>query len=177
MFGVHRNGEKYRAAGYVKLAKLWEKDRESIIPALDAAYRHAFAGSPTIQIMEVFVDITGKTHIYDRKEMVRLLRDCASGKIEVIISQTQAYLAANALEFFYLAHFVMTLPMQVELITDEDSAEFKINTIAENGLQRNALYKMSCDVIELNKADYQKWKGQVLQAISKLEKAEKGRKE
>ena len=175
--GFKKPGEKYRSVGYVKLAKLWERDRDKIVEALNNMYRSAFISSPTIKLDDVYIDITGAPHIYSRKEMIRLLRDCGRGDIDVIVSQTQAYLAPTALEFFYLMQFIMTLPHQVEIITDADSSEFMINTIAEGGMQRGALFKMSRDVIAQNPADYEAWKDKVMTAIRKLNDEDRKREE
>ena len=175
--GYKRPGEKLRSVGYVKLAKLWERDRDKIVEALNNQYRRAFISSPTITLDDVYIDITGAPHIYSRPQMMRLLRDAARGDIDVIVSQTQAYLAPNALEFFYLMQFIMTLPQQVEIITDADSSEFQINTIAENGMQRLALFKMSRDVIAQNPGDYAAWKDKVMAAIRKLNEEERKREE
>lgn len=175
--GIRKPGEKYRSVGYVKLAKLWERDRDKIVEALDNMYRRAFISSPTIKLDEVYIDITGASHIYARKEMIRLLRDCGRGDIDVIVSQTQAYLAPNALEFFYLMQFIMTLPHQVEIITDADSSEFMINTIAEGRMQRGVLYKMSSDVIAQNPADFAAWKDKIMTAIKRLNEEDRKREE
>ena len=66
---------------------------------------------------------------------------------------------------------------QVEIITDADSSEFMINTIAEGGMQRGALFKMSRDVIAQNPADYEAWKDKVMTAIRKLNDEDRKREE
>ena len=40
--------------------------------------------------MDVYIDITGYKETYKRPEMLRLMRDCANGKVNLIFSETKA---------------------------------------------------------------------------------------
>lgn len=95
-----------RVAAYVKLAKLWERRRESAIAYHWQYYREKFADDPNLKLVDLYIDITGRKEIAHRPEMLRLLRDCTLGKIDCIATQTQAYLAANTQEFCYLIQSV-----------------------------------------------------------------------
>ena len=110
-----------RVAAYVKLAKLWERSRHDALAYQNQYYQMKFADNPNMQLVGVYVDITGKKEIRNRPEMLRLLRDCTSGKIDCIATQTQAYLAANSKEFFYLMKFVLELSPPIEIITEDSN--------------------------------------------------------
>ena len=50
---------KKRVAGYVKLAKLWEKRREAAMPYHNQYYCEKYADSDRFELAGVYVDITG----------------------------------------------------------------------------------------------------------------------
>ena len=158
--------EKIKIAGYVKLAKLWEKRREEAVPYHYKYYEAKFANSEQFELADVYVDITGNKQIVKRVEMVRLLKDCVDGKIECIATQTKGYLAADAREFCYLFKFLRDAGKGVHLITEDDN--YHINTVVNNEMQLQALLKMADDYIALNPADYDTWKKQIVAAMEKI---------
>ena len=116
--------------------------------------------------MDVYIDITGYKETVKRPEMLRLMRDCADGKVNLIFAETKGYLAANTREFCYWLHFIFNLKERVDIITDDD--QFNINTILNADKQREALTKMAEDYIYLNPPDHQKWLNGVVSAITNL---------
>ena len=93
--------KKLKVAAYVKLAKLWERRKEAAIKNQYRYYTEKFQDDEQFELVDVYIDITGQKEIPNRPEMVRLLRDCMDGEIDVIATQTKAYLAANAADFCY----------------------------------------------------------------------------
>lgn len=157
--------EKIKTAGYVKLAKLWEKRRQEAMPYHYQYYMTKFADSEKFELTDVYVDITGSKQIVKRAEMVRLLKDCAEGKVQCIATQTKGYLAADTREFCYLFKFLRDIGDGVHIITEDDN--YHIDTVANAEKQLQALSKMAEDYIALNPADYDKWKSQILSAMEK----------
>lgn len=157
--------EKIKTAGYVKLAKLWEKKRQEAMPYHYQYYMTKFADSEKFVLADVYVDITGSKQIVKRSEMIRLLKDCADGKVQCIATQTKGYLAADTREFCYLFKFLRDIGDGVHIITEDDN--YHIDTVANAEKQLQALSKMAEDYISLNPADYDKWKSQILSAMEK----------
>ena len=157
---------RYRVAGYVKLAKLWERSRDTAIPYHHQYYEKKFEGHPDFELVDVYIDITGYKETAKRPEMLRLMRDCADGKVNLIFAETKGYLSANTREFCYWLHFIFNLKERVDIITDDD--KFNINTILNADKQREALIKMAEDYIYLNPPDHQKWLNGVVSAITNL---------
>ena len=91
-----------QVAGYVKLAKLWERNRKQAIAYQNEYYRKIYTDNDSFTLVGVYVDITGRKEIKNRPEMIRLLTDCTNGQIDQIVVQTKGYLAANIREFCYL---------------------------------------------------------------------------
>ena len=71
-------------------------------------------------IRHLYIDITGNKEIYKRPEMVHLLQDCKKGIVNLIFSQTRAYLAANTCDFCFLLKYLFDIPMRVDVVTDDD---------------------------------------------------------
>ena len=101
---------KYKVGGYVKLAKLWERSKDAVVAYHSSYYAEKFKDDTDKELFGVYIDITGNKEIFKRPEMVHLLRDCKKGKINLISSQTRAYLAANTCEFCFLLQYMFDLP-------------------------------------------------------------------
>lgn len=155
----------YRVAGYVKLAKLWENNRDKVLVYHRDYYEKKCADIPEWVLHDVYVDITGQKQIKKRPEMLRLLRDCMSGQIDCIAAQTKAYLAANSQEFCYLIMFLSEMPVLIELVTEDE--KYHINTIVNSEQQKEALGKMAEDYVALDAGKYRRWKETVLEAMQK----------
>ena len=150
-------------AGYVKLAKLWERSREDAMQLQRHYYEDLVKDFPDFQLVDVYVDITGNKEIRKRPEMIRLLGDCIAGKVDLIYSQTRAYLAANTRELCYLFKFLFDLDHRIDFVTEDGS--YNINTIENEDDQRKELFNMAEKYCNLNPDDYGKWKEQILKLI------------
>lgn len=158
--------KNYRIGGYVKRAKLNLRNEKDIRAFHRGIFEKRFGGLSDSELVDVYIDITGYKEISKRPEMLRLIRDCSEGKVNLIFSETKGYLAANTKEFCYWLHFIFNLDDHVDIITDDE--QFNINTILNEDHQREALIKMADDYIYLNPPDHQKWLSSVLTAIADL---------
>ena len=159
--------EKKKAAGYVKLAKLWEKNKDKALKYHDEYYRKKFLDSSAYELSGVYVDITGKKDIRNRPEMLRLIRDCRNGSVDCIFTQTKGYLAANNREFMYLIHYLFQLPLRVDIITEDE--QYNIDTVRNEDSQKEALMKLAEDYIGLNPDDHNKWIDEIEKKINRME--------
>lgn len=155
-----------RIGAYVKLAKLWERNADNVIKYHQMYYAEKYSGNRNVELVGVYVDITGKKELYNRPEMLRLLRDCEKGLIDCIASQTKGYLAANTKEFCYLIFYLFSLNKEIEIITEDYS--YNINTVKNDDEQKAALVKMAQDYIALNPQDYNEWCNNVHNSIYDL---------
>ena len=101
---------KYKVGGYVKLAKLWERAKDAAVAYHSSYYAEKFKTDSDKKLVGVYIDITGNKEIYKRPEMVHLLKDCKKGAVNLIFSQTRAYLAANTCDFCFLLKYLFDLP-------------------------------------------------------------------
>ena len=156
----------YKIGGYVKRAKLNLRNEGDIRAFHRGIFEQRFGGFEDGNLVDVYIDITGHKETCKRPAMLRLMRDCAEGKVNLVFAETKGYLAANTREFCYWLHFMFNLNDRVDIITDDD--QFNINTIMNEERQREALIKMAEDYIYLNPPDYQKWLSGVVSAIANL---------
>lgn len=153
-----------RVAGYIKLAKLWERRRDAAIKLHTDYFQKKCGANAEYDLVDVFIDITGQKSIFNRAEMVRLLQKCLDKEIDLIITPTRAYLAANMEEFCYLLHFLFTLKNRIDIITEE--AENNINTISNDDHVRESLAEMAADYAALTGEGYQKWKNKIIMGMN-----------
>lgn len=158
--------KKYKIGGYVKRAKLNLRNEKAIRDFHKGIFDKRFGSQPDCELVNVYIDITGNKEISKRPEMLRLMRDCADGTVNLIFSETKGYLAANTREFCYWLHFIFNLGSRIDIITDDE--RFNINTVLNEDQQREALIKMAEDYIYLNPPDHQKWLSGVVTAIANL---------
>ena len=160
------NVRKYKIGGYVKRAKLNLRNGDDVKAFHRGLLERLLGSFEDGELVDVYIDITGYKETSKRPEMLRLMRDCAEGKVNLVFAETKGYLAANTREFCYWLHFMFNLDSRIDIITDDD--QFNINTILNDDQQREALIKMAEDYIYLNPPDHQKWLSGVVSAIANL---------
>lgn len=158
---------KRRIAAYTKLAKLWERCRDSAVENQLNYYTEKFKDSDIFELIAVYIDITGQKNIANRPEMVHLLHDCMEGSIDVIATQTKAYLAANAAEFFYLVKFLFDLDPPIDIVTEEE--DYCINTITNEDNQREALQSLVNKFVSMTQVEYANWLETLLHSMEQLD--------
>jgi hypothetical protein len=89
------------------------------------------------------------------------------GQIDVIATQTKAYLAANAADFCYLVKFLFDLDPPIHIVTEEE--KYRINTITNDEDQREALYGMANKFVSMTQSEYANWLEQLLLRMEKLD--------
>ena len=159
-----------QVAGYVKLAKLWERNRKQAIAYQNEYYRKIYTDNDFFTLVGVYVDITGRKEIKNRPEMIRLLTDCTNGQIDQIVVQTKGYLAANTREFCYLIKFLFELPHRVDILSFD--ADYHIDTLSDTDNQRAELYRMAEEYSKLNPGVYPVWKSEIIKSIKQQTESE-----
>ncbi len=162
---------KIRIAGYAKLAKLWEKNREQAIKYHTNYFSQKYNNNNSVELVGVYIDITGNSETKKRPEMIRLLSDCLDKKIDQIAIQTKGYLAANTRELCYLIKFLFDLDPPIHLLSYD--VDYHIDTLQNEEHQREELHRMANNYCNLNTSDYSRWKREVKEAILDSREREK----
>ena len=157
----------------VKLAKLWERSKDAAVAYHSSYYAEKFRDDADKRLVGVYIDITGNKEIYKRPEMVHLLKDCKNGSVNLIFSQTRAYLAANTCDFCFLLQYLFDMPMRVDVVTDDDDQ--RIDTILNVDNQRQSLKELAEKYTSIRRKDYLEWRIRLEHEMTKAEKNERGR--
>ena len=147
---------RHKVGGYVKLAKLWERSKDAAVAYHSSYYAEKFRDDADKRLVGVYIDITGNKEIYKRPEMVHLLKDCKNGSVNLIFSQTRAYLAANTCDFCFLLKYLFDMPMRVDVVTDDDDQ--RIDTILDVDNQRQSLKELAEKYTSIRRKDYLEWR-------------------
>ena len=129
-------------------------------------------GQPDFELVDVYIDITGRKEIKNRPEMLHLINDCREGKIDCIATQTRADLAANTGELCTFLRYLFDMANPIHIITEDE--QYNINTIANDDHQREELYRMARSFTEINPDEYRKWLEDVFLGIDKYVPQESG---
>lgn len=164
--------QTYRVGGYVKLAKLWERSRDKAVAYHNNYYKQKYKNNFQMNLVDVYIDITGNKHMYHRPEMIRLLCDCKIGRVNCIAAQTRGYLAANFEEFCYMYSYVSEFNNAIVFITEDE--EYQIDTIDNTERQKEELTIMSTKYISATQKEYELWKDKLEQAMFKYMNTKKG---
>lgn len=162
---------KYRIAGYAKLAKLWQKNRDLAIEYHTDYFTQKYIDNDSVELVGVYVDITGNRETKKRPEMIRLLSDCLDYKVDIIAFQTKGYFAANTCEFCYLIKFLFELEPPIHLLSYD--VDYHIDTLTNEENQREELYRMATNYCRINRSDFAKWRREVKEAILEQRGSEK----
>ena len=155
----------YHVAGYVKIAKLWEKKHSQAFTYHNEYYKQKYDNDDKMELVGVYIDITGNKHIYQRPEMIKLIIDCKNGKIDCIAAQTRGYLAPNLEEFCFMFSYLSEFNHEISIITEDN--QYRINTVDNPEKQREELMNMSKKYISVKSEEYRRWKERVEKAIAK----------
>lgn len=79
----------FRIGGYVKRAKLNLRNEREIRAFHRNAIERRFGDFEDGTLVDVYIDITGYKETAKRPEMLRLMRDCADGKVNLIFAETK----------------------------------------------------------------------------------------
>ena len=158
---------KYKVGGYVKLAKLWERSKDAAVAYHSSYYAERFRDDVDKRLVGVYIDITGNKEIYIRTEMVHLLQDCKKGIVNLIFSQTRAYLAANTCDFCFLLKYLFDIPMRVDVVTDDDDQ--RIDTILDVDNQRQSLKELAEKYTSIREKEYLAWKARLEHEMEKAD--------
>ena len=157
---------KYKVAGYVKLAKLWERSKDKALIYHKEYYVNKFIDSKNFELVDVYIDITGKKETYNRSEMIRLLSDIEKQKVNCMFTQTKGYIAANPKEFCYLIKLIFEFNPDMHIVTEDK--EYNINTFINEDSQKEELLRMANHYASLNPKDYNDWKDKIIMSINKI---------
>ena len=150
-----------------KLSPYWQNNLKRECLHHSSYYAERFRDDVDKRLVGVYIDITGNKEIYKRPEMVHLLQDCKKGIVNLIFSQTRAYLAANTCDFCFLLKYLFDIPMRVDVVTDDDDQ--RIDTILDVDNQRQSLKELAEKYTSIREKEYLAWKARLEHEMEKAD--------
>lgn len=166
---MNNNNEpkKYLVAGYVKNALLWKnRNPEEMIAYNRLYFEEQLSGMENMELVDIYVDVTGNKETYKRPEMVRLLKDITKGRVNMIYSRTSGYIAANVNELCMLMGFLFEQDEMVDIYTEDE--EYQFDTITNPDHQIEELQRMAIGYCTLYRTAYEEWKAKLLGQMALL---------
>lgn len=158
---------KHLVAGYVKNALLWKnRNPEEMIAYNRFYFEEQLADQDNMELVDVYVDVTGHKETYKRPEMVRLLKDVTKGKVNMIYSHTSGYIAANVNELCMLMAFLFEQDEMVDLYTED--TDYQFDTINNPDNQIEELRRMAFNYCILYRTQYEEWKAKLEEQMALL---------
>ena len=163
----NREPKKQLVAGYVKNALLWKnRNPEEMIAYNRFYFEEQLSEMENMELVDVYVDVTGHKETYKRPEMVRLLKDITEGKVNMIYSRTSGYIAANVNELCMLMEFLFEQDEMVDIYTEDEDYQF--DTITNPDHQIEELRRMALSHCTLYRKAYEEWKAKLLGQMALL---------
>lgn len=167
MMNDNTQQKKYLVGGYVKNALLWKnRNTEDMVAYNRFYFEEQLEDKEDMQLVGVYIDVTGHKETYKRPEMVRLLRDIYDGKINMIYSRTSAYIAANVNELCMLMMFLFEMNKPIDIYTEDKDYQF--DTINNPDHQVEELHRMACSYCALYHSTYEEWRTKLLAQMGLL---------
>lgn len=157
----------YKVACYVKNALLWKnRDPETMIAYNRAYFERQLEDIENMELVDVYIDVTGNKETYKRPEMVRLIRDFMNGRINLIYARTSGYIAANAHELCMLMQFLFEKGKDIDFYTEDPVYQF--NTIDNEDNQLQELKRMAKAYCTAYADEYREWRSKLVEKIDEL---------
>lgn len=159
------NMKKYKVGGYVKNALLWRNRNPQEMMAYNRAYfEKQLEGRDDMELVDVYIDVTGNKETYRRPEMVRLIKDVIDGRVNLIYSRTSGYIAANGNELCMLMGYFFEQKEMVNLYTEDPVYQF--NTIDSVENQVEELRRMAKAYCSYYVEEYAQWKSKLEEQLA-----------
>ena len=110
-----------------------------------------------------YIDICGRAEITKCPQMLKLMRDCMIGKIDLVFAESVMRVDPNMMTMIFWLYFLLHLDHKIEIEID---AALNTRTSTE---QRQDIIRATYRTVHANYVKYGKWETDVLSAIGVLD--------
>lgn len=121
-----------------------------------------YRSDPGYKNEHFYIDICGRAETAECPQMIRMIQDCMTGKIDCVFAESIMRVAPNMVTAIYLVYFLLRLEPKVEIIID-----FAINTETSSE-HRQRVMEATKSVVNNDYGEYIKWESDVLKAMNML---------
>ena len=118
-----------------------------------------FAEAGKTETASYYLDICHQSDITQRPQMLRLLRDCVDGKVDLVVMDYPERVAENMKELIFLLYFLLHLdrPPEIAILNC-------LSTRVSKSKKENIL-RVTEQIVSKQKEDYTHWKNRILRGM------------
>ena len=123
------------------------------------AFRGRFAEAGETETASYYLDICHQSDISQRPQLVRLLRNCVDGKVDIVVMDYTQRVAKNMMELIYLLYFLLHV---------EKPPEISILNCLSTGVsesKKKSILRVTEQIVSKQKEDYTHWKNCILRGM------------
>ena len=123
------------------------------------AFRGRFAEAGETETASYYLDICHQSDISQRPQLVRLLRNCVDGKVDIVVMDYPQRVANNMMELIFLLYFLLHL---------ERPPEIAILNCLSTGVSKSkkkSIMRVTEQIVSEQKSDYTHWKNRILRGM------------
>ena len=118
-----------------------------------------FAEADESETVSYYLDICHQSDITQRPQMLRLLRNCMDGKVDLVVMDYPERVAENMKELIFILYFLLHL---------EKPPEISILNCLSTGVSENkkkSILRATEQIVSKQKVNYTHWKNRILRGM------------
>lgn len=123
------------------------------------AFRGRFAEAGETETASYYLDICHQSDISQRPQLVRLLRNCVDGKVDIVVMDYPQRVANNMMELIFLLYFLLHVekPPEISILNCLSTEISKC--------KKKSIMRVTEQIVSEQKSDYTHWKNRILRGM------------
>lgn len=122
-------------------------------------FKSRFAEAGKSEAASYYLDICHQSDITQRPQMLRLLRDCVDGKVDLVVMDNPERVAENMMELIFLLYFLLHLDRPPEI------AILNCLSMGVSNSKKKSILRATEQIVSKQKVDYTHWKNRILRGM------------
>ena len=118
-----------------------------------------FAEADESETVSYYLDICHQSDITQRPQMLRLLRDCVDGKVDLVVMDNPERVAENMKELIFLLYFLLHLDRPPEI------AILNCLSTGVSKSKKKSILRATEQIVSKQKVNYTHWKNRILRGM------------
>ena len=123
------------------------------------AFRGRFAEAGETETASYYLDICHQSDISQRPQLVRLLRNCVDGKVDIVVMDYPQRVANNMMELIFLLYFLLHVekPPEISILNCLSTEVSKC--------KKESILRVTEQIVSNQKVDYTHWENRILHGM------------
>ena len=123
------------------------------------AFRGRFAEAGETETASYYLDICHQSDISQRPQLVRLLRNCVDGKVDIVVMDYPQRVANNMMELIFLLYFLLHVekPPEISILNCLSTEISKC--------KKESILRVTEQIVSNQKVDYTHWENRILRGM------------